>query len=226
MPDSNRTLGLWGLRASDLHHRTKKARERAFKNIYKDRFPISCMPKTRDVSDSYMYSELGNWNVAARFAEEKVMKPLIKCDIYEDIARFGQSSILEELENLDQIPLDVLKLSGFSRLLNELIKICRNTKFAMKVSGTKEKLNEIEEKLMMIKEKLSSCYEEGYNKIQKNNEVTLKPQIFKLVLERTSKLKSDLNEPLNKNHLIFTDKEEFDPVAFKNRIKQRMVEKG
>lgn len=183
------------------------------------------MPK-KDSSDSYMYSELGNWNVAARFSEEKVMKPLIRCDIFEDIARFGYSSVLDELENVDQISIDVLKITGFSRLLNELIKICRNTRFAMKVSGSKEALGGIEDKLIKIKARLPFCYETFHNKIQKINEVRLRENIFRYLLEITSKLKSELNEPLNRNHLIFTDKEEFDPVAFKNRIKERMINKG
>lgn len=183
------------------------------------------MPK-KDSSDSYMNTELGNWNVAARFAEDKIMKPLIKCDIYEDIARFGYSFFLEELEGMNQIPIGILKVRGFSRLLNELIRICRNTKFAMKKSGTKDKLIDLEKKLMDIKKRLPSCYEVVHDKINKIDVVEIKEEIFNLLLEKTSEIKSDLNNPLNNNHLIFTDKEEFDPVAFKNRIKERMINKG
>lgn len=182
------------------------------------------MPK-KDNSDNVMISELGTWNVAARFAEEKVMKPLVKCDIYEDIARFGHDSLLDELENLDQIPIALLKMKGLSRLLNELLKISKNTMFSMKKSGTKEALTKIMDNLVLIKKKLPDAYKKDYNAISREEELVL-TNLFPLLVEKTSDLKMALNTPLNKNHLIFTDKEEFDPVAFKDRFKKRMIDKG
>lgn len=182
------------------------------------------MPK-KDSSDNVMISELGNWNVAARFSEEKVMKPLIKCDAYEDIARFGYDSLLDELQDLDQIPIALLKIKGLSRLLNELIKIGKNTMFAMKKSGTKEELKEIMANLVSIKNKLPEAYVEDYNSVSRQDEIKL-TNLFPFLVEKASELKMALNTPLNKNHLIFTDKEEFDPVAFKDRMKKRMIDKG
>ena len=46
------------------------------------------------------------------------------------------------------------------------------------------------------------------------------------VLEIIVEIKSLINIPLNNNHLIFTDKEEFDPHAYKNEMKKRMTERG
>ncbi|KKL77847.1 hypothetical protein LCGC14_2030750, partial [marine sediment metagenome] len=51
-------------------------------------------------------------------------------------------------------------------------------------------------------------------------------EIYEKVLERVLEIKALINEPLNKNHLIFTDKKEFDPRAFKEGIKKRIIGQG
>lgn len=182
------------------------------------------MPK-KAVGDEYFVSETGNWNVASGFVEEKVMKPFIKVDIYEEMALYGYESILEELSNFEHIPKDYIKVVGLKRLIRELIRLCKNTKFAMKTSGTESKLQEIEDRLYNIEEILPLTFEVSVNQIHRTSSVSINDN-FSKVLEEVLKLKSDINIPLNKNHLIFTDKQEFDPVAFKNRIKQRMINKG
>lgn len=183
------------------------------------------MPR-KDDNDEYMVSETGNWNVAARFAEEKIMKPLVKCEIYEDLAIFGYESILEELVNYDQIPKDIVRINGLRWLVRELIKICKNTKFAMKISGTKIEIQNIEDKLQKIEEIIPALYTITFSIVKKTQSVEIEREKFDKILEKVLNLKSDLNNPLNKNHLIFTDKDEFDPSAFKARIKNRMVNKG
>jgi hypothetical protein len=183
------------------------------------------MPRKVEESSEYMISESGNWNVAARFAEEKIMKPLVKCEIYEDLALFGYESILDQLENFDKIPNDFIKITGLKRLIRELIRLSKNATFAMKNKGTKETLNLIEEKLYKIEKILPLTFEIRFNNINKTKNINLTDN-FSKVLEEVLKLKSEINSPLNQNHLIFTDKEEFDPVAFKNRIKDRIINKG
>ena len=49
---------------------------------------------------------------------------------------------------------------------------------------------------------------------------------FNKVLEIVFEIKSAINFPLNRNHLIFTDREEFDPHAYKKAMKERMTHKG
>ena len=50
--------------------------------------------------------------------------------------------------------------------------------------------------------------------------------LFNKTLELVSEIKADINLPLNKNHLIFVDKEEFDPAMFKKKLKDRIINKG
>jgi len=100
--------------------------------------------------EGYNVSELGNWNVASDYSRLKIMKPLDFCDHYENIARFGYDTLIEQLEQFG-IPTDTLKLIGFERLISELLKICGNVEFAMKVSGTKEELEKLKKKLIEIR---------------------------------------------------------------------------
>jgi len=165
--------------------------------------------------DKYNVSELGNWNVASEFARIKIMKPLDYCDHYENIARFGYDTLIEELENFG-VPLDTLKLIGFERLANELLKLCGNSKFAMKVGGTRTELEDLEKELQTIK-KIIPFLSKTIKK-QRKQKLILEKDKYNKALDIVIKIKSKLNEPLNKNHLIFTDKLEFDPQAYKKQI--------
>ncbi len=165
--------------------------------------------------EKYNISESGNWNVASEFARIKIMKPLDYCDHYENIARFGYDTLIEQLENFG-IPLDTLKLIGFERLVNELLKLCGNSKFAMKSVGTKEELEKLEEKLKEIR-KIIPVLSKTITK-QKKQKLVLNPERYNQALNIVIEIKSKLNEPLNKNHLIFTDKIEFDAKAYKKQI--------
>lgn len=165
--------------------------------------------------EGYNVSELGNWNVASDYSRIKIMKPLDYCDHYENIARFGYDTLIEQLENFG-IPLDVLKLIGFERLINELIKLCGNSKFAMKVGGTKKEMEDLEEKLVEIR-KIIPLLSKVVTK-QRKQQVKLDEKKYYKVLDMVIEIKSKLNEPLNKNHLIFTNKDEFDPKAYKKQI--------
>ncbi len=172
--------------------------------------------------EGYNISDTGNWNVASDYSRIKIMKPLDYCDHYQNIARFGYDTMVEQLENYG-IPLDTLKLIGFERLINELIKLCGNVKFAMKLSGTSDTLKEIEEKFKAILELIPVLHK--ITTKQKKKILTLTGNYYK-TLDIVIKLKADLNEPLNKNHLIFTNKEEFDPKAQKKKIMEEAMERG
>lgn len=165
--------------------------------------------------DGYNISELGNWNVASDYSRLKIMKPLDFCDHYENVARFGYDTLLEQLENFG-IPLDTLKLIGFERLVNELLKLCGNSKFAMKVGGTLAELEKLEGQLKSIRGIMPLLSKTIIK--QKSKELVLIKDKYYKTLDFVVEIKSKLNEPLNKNHLIFTDKQEFDPKAYKKQI--------
>lgn len=173
--------------------------------------------------EGYNVSESGNWNVASEFARLKIMKPLDYADHYENIARFGYDTLIEQLENFG-IPLDTLKIIGFERLVNELIKLCGNSRFAMKKGNTRKELEDSEEKLKKIR-KLLPLLSRTITK-QQNKTLVLNEELYYKTLDYVIEIKAKLNEPLNKNDLIFTHKQEFDPKAYKKQIMEEAKNRG
>ena len=183
------------------------------------------MPKHDSTTGEAIVSESGNWNVASDFARIKIMLPLAKCEHYEDITRFGYESIAEELMGY-QVPNDYVRYTGLTRLINELLKICKNSMFAMKKGNTKKDLEDYEKELKRIKGILNLLVVVKRNNINKTKELVIIPDKFNDVFEIVLQIKSSINIPLNQNHLIFTDKEEFDPHAYKKSMKERMTSRG
>lgn len=176
--------------------------------------------------DSYNISETGNWNVAANYSLVKIMMPLANVDHYENIARFGFDTMLEQVESLDAIPTDKLRIIGFERLVCELMKIIDNSVFAMKKPKTKDTALKYRKVLEDILKAIPQLVEIRTNQRNKTKELKIIEPIFKQYLDITIGIKSAINEPLNKNHLIFTDKEEFDPQKYKEMVKKNAMVKG
>jgi len=175
----------------------------------------------------YMVSESGNWNVADTYVKKKIMKPLDRCDYYEDIAYFGYESIAEELVNYQAPPNAVIQIKATIRLIKELIKLINNSKFALKVGKTRQEALKYKAQLKSILPIIYPLLKVTHNKIKHTSNYKINNLLlFKDTLEKISEIKSKINEPLNKNHLIFTDKEEFDPKKFKDNLKRRIKNQG
>lgn len=174
--------------------------------------------------EGYNVSELGNWNVANEYSKKKIMKPLDLCDLYENIAKFGYDSIGEQLMQFG-VPTDDLRLMGFNRLVDELLKLISNAKFAMKVKGTLGEIEKLEEYLEKIKMTIPTLSMK-INKRGKIQITKIHEEKFNKVLALVLKIKSTINDPLNKNHLIFTDKPKFDPQKHKQQLIESATTKG
>lgn len=184
------------------------------------------MAQTRQTDEKYLISETGNWNVADKFCNFKIMAPMIKCDIYEDIALNGHENFIDELNNIG-VPNDELKIRALRRLINELIRLAKNAKFAMRKEKTKQDLEDIRKKLYKIKDvAFPLTFKKVLDKSEGSASFKINEDLFNYTLEKVSDLKSDINIPLNRNHLIFTDREEFDPKAFKESLKDRIINQG
>lgn len=90
---------------------------------------------------------------------------------------------------------DIMRYIGLEMLINELLMICKYSKFAMKKGNSKEALKKCEDKLKQIKKK-----KELITNLEKFDKT------FDLVIE----IKSFLSLLLNENHLILTDEENLD----------------
>jgi len=172
--------------------------------------------------EGYNKSDTGNWNVASDYSRLKIMRHLYLSDEYSNIAIFGESSLLDELQT--DVPTDILKLAGLNRLINCLIMLIDNSMFALSKTG-QDQLKKHREKLkktLAILHLLSKTTK-TLNKDKKTVIITEK---FNKVLNGVLDIRANINEPLNKSNLIFIPKEEFDPQAYKKMIKDGAINRG
>lgn len=179
------------------------------------------MPK-KDGIDDFVISDHGNWNVAADYSKLKLMKPLYLADEFETIATFGFLDFYEETENAMNI--DFIKIRGFKRLINTLLMLINNSKFA--VGKDKTILEGYEKELKKFQKITPLLYFYKRNEQKKTKELLIKPEKYNLALDRIIEIKALINEPLNKHDLIFTHKEDFDPARAKQDIKERLTNIG
>lgn len=180
------------------------------------------MPKTED---SYGISDTGNWNVAADYVKEKIMKNLTLADEYSKIAIFGSITMQEEIQGSFNI--DEMKLTGLRRLLHCLILLIDNSIFAVKQPGSKELLGGHKKVLERITRKLlPTLYTKETSPRRKGVFLKINEERYQRVLEKVLEIKSKINQPLNDNHLIFTSKKEFNSGDFKKNRIDRMINEG
>lgn len=174
-----------------------------------------------------MISESGNWNVADSFSKSKIMRPLNLCDYYEDVALFGYEALVDELASWEAPPNDLIKYKAIRRLVKTLIRVIDNSKFALKRGNTRKEALSYKQQLLKIEEIIPALFRVLSDETTGTSSIAIvNLTSYDQVINQISKIKSKINEPLNKNHLIFTDKEEFDPVAYKKSLKKRMTDQG
>ncbi len=179
------------------------------------------MGKGRDYDS---VSDTGNWNVASDYSRLKIMKPLYMADDYETIATFGSSTLYEELQlNFNT---DVLKIKAFRRLLHTLIMLINNSKFAIKNKTDKEKLLKHRKELERIEKIVPILFRNKRNKINKTSELEIHYEKYDPVLDIVVDIKAEINEYLNKNDLLFTDREEYDPKKAKEDFMKSLSQRG
>ena len=174
--------------------------------------------------DETHVSETGNWNVASDYSKSKIMKHLYYADEYETIATFGAVDFFEELQiNFDP---DSLRIRAFRRLIKTLIMLIDNSKFAIKKSGDKKKLEDYRKELDRFYKIVPKLCKVKKNNIKKTSELKIIPEIYNPILERTVEIKSLINDPLNASDLLFLNKDEFDPRKFKKELLEKITTQG
>ena len=180
--------------------------------------------KRKTAQDYYAETDdLGNWNSAGHYAQINIVEPIAQIKEYEKIARYGYTSIYSELSNLNNLNNDLMKLKGFERLVNTMITLCDNVEFAMKRGETRKKLKSIRANLKKIRAAMHLFYhQEQLN----NSQVIRLNSKYYLALEKMAELKVDLYHQLNRNNLLFQDKEMFNPTDYKKKIIEHVTTHG
>lgn len=181
--------------------------------------------KKRDDYDEYLVSEYGNWNVASEYSKLKIMKQLYLADEYQTIATFGTVDFLDELNN--PVEIDTLKIKGFARLIKTLILLMDNTKFAIRPSILKNtKFDDLRKELERYYKCLHLLYKQKKDVRKGMTNIVLIKDNYEKALERVIEIKTMINDPLNKADLIFTYKEEIDPLEWKRQQMERVISEG
>lgn len=181
------------------------------------------MPK-KDDDGSYIISETGNWNVADLYSKSKIMRYLSLSDVYQEQATFGFNDFNEDGEQQMYDDKDLNRIRGFERFVYVLMNLIENTLFAVK--RDKAELITLLKELKKVNEIKHLLYKKTTNQVNSTQQIRIDEKKYQKVLARVIEIKTEINEPLNKNHLIYTDKEEFDPKAYKESIKERMIKHG
>lgn len=183
------------------------------------------MVKKKSAGVGYLdISESQPWNIASDFATNKIAKPLITADSYEEIARFGSTDMRDDFiitpEQKNQA-----RVFAMERLIYTLQLVINNSLFAIR----KKELEEMKGYLTTLdklEKMFKQCYNHSYNQKTKTKGIVIDEDKFSKVIDLLSKIKSDICNPLNKAQLIFTSTEEIDPDEYLRKMKEDMIMSG
>ena len=172
----------------------------------------------------------GNWNVAKPYTTEKILKWLVQIDYFQTISTFGYSNIESDVFIRDNNLKNASRLYGLRRLIHSIISLIRNTKFAISGFETednekiyyKSKFNTYTERLLKIEKHLYKLRIEK-KRGQKIVELNIEENLFDKMMEEINSIIDDVQFILNKNDLIFTHTEEYDPKKIKEGLKERYI---
>lgn len=174
--------------------------------------------------DNLTEAESGNWNTAEDYSKIKIMSLLAIADEYEELSEFGSLNLMDEIQNKQFT--EELKIRAFRRLINHLIRVCRNSWFALdKHKTAQQNIEKYTNELKGIREEISSFFIMVNNEIQKTRQLRILP-IYYQKLERVSEIKKEINKELNEGDLIFIHKDTFSPEDYKKKIFEDAISRG
>lgn len=174
--------------------------------------------------DNLSEAESGNWNTAEDYSKLKIMNLLAIADDYEELAEFGSLNLLDEINNQNYT--EELKLRGFRRLINHLIRVCNNSWFALEKHKTaQQNIETFKRELKTIRDNIGILFVISNNQVLKTRKLSILP-IYYEKLDRVSEIKKEINKELNEGDLIFIHKDNFDPKDYKKKIFDDAVTRG
>ena len=170
-------------------------------------------------------SESGNWNVAGRYTDLKIMKWLYLIDVYEEMAKFGTSSMIDELTITEDIK-NQARVVALSRLFHTSLKLIKNTRFAVRLKDYKNRIDEFLKDLLELKKLIPIVSYNSFNQKTKKSGILVDTIKFNFVLDKLIDINSEILEPLNRANLIFTSVDEFDPDKIKKQMEEDITFAG
>jgi hypothetical protein len=174
--------------------------------------------------DNLTEAESGNWNTAENYSQIKIMNLLAISDEYEELAEFGSLNLFDEVNNTAHT--EELKIRGFRRLINHLIRVCNNSWFALEKHKTAQtNIENYITELKEIRNNIGALFVIATDEIHKTRQLKILPLYYEK-LERVSEIKKEINKELNEGDLIFIHKDNFDAKDYKKRIFEDAISRG
>lgn len=156
------------------------------------------------------------WNVAQGYTHLKILKPLVELDKLVIIAQYGT----ENIENSFEIPQDVktqYRIESIHRLIDCLKIIIENSDFAMK-KETKDTLLQLEIRIVKVEKYMSVIARKVVDQRNGAEKIEINERHFNNCMNELRKIKKEIQDPLNKNSLIFPSSDEINLDDMKNKM--------
>lgn len=157
------------------------------------------------------------WNIADGYTKEKILKPLVQCDSYITIAKYGAEDLGVSLELPEDFKTDC-RLQALDRLIDCLRKLITNSNALLKKTG-QEEISKINEEIDKLEEKWDALFEVKTDASTNTEIKKINEEFFGTVLKTLRKVLKEITEPLNQSGLIFPTSEEIDL----DRVKQELT---
>lgn len=151
------------------------------------------------------------WNVADGYTKIKILRLLIKLDMFENIALYGTEDLDDNI--LAQLSLnDIAKRrqEGIHRIVTTLRQLLGNVKFAITGKFEQEKIERYLERIEAVEDVLDGIMSVEENYITHEMNLVINELHFRKCMKVLSKIKDEINFPINKAGLIFRKDSDID----------------
>ncbi|MFB6246894.1 MAG: DUF1186 domain-containing protein [Candidatus Pacearchaeota archaeon] len=148
--------------------------------------------------------ESGKWNASKSYTDYMIFKPLYDAAMYEQVARFGSTDIVEQL-SLNEKSQPFVRDAAINRLLFTLQQLVINSKFSIQ-DDDKPHLEDCRKKLDYIQENLISKVSELKRKGD-STKTEINEKIFNDILNYLQSIREEMSQYIDNADLIYFSKE-------------------
>ncbi|KKM18910.1 hypothetical protein LCGC14_1660920, partial [marine sediment metagenome] len=164
-------------------------------------------------------SGIGNDNFDKVMWNHQVIKVVVGDALTE--VKKGKTGII-----VNMIPIAQLRLTGLRRLIDCLITLIGNSRFAIKSKELRIELDKEKENLEKLITLFPMLYETTTKVRAKSKTIMINERVFSKFMKEVERIKIWINEPLNQYHLIFVNKEEVDISEAKKSFMEQAINRG
>jgi len=163
----------------------------------------------------------GNWNLKKPYSQGKLLPWLMKIDVYQTIAEFGNHDMLYDITLHNDNLKNFARSKALKRWVHAIICLIRNSRFAVKKSYKEPFLKHLT-RLKLIR-KNYHLVEEIIKKGNKIDSIKIREDLFDKITTELDDIMNDVNEKLNDSKLIFAPEEEIDISKIKDSLMDKYI---